>query len=428
MAERVFGMKKEATYGVQSGTVPDWHEEVTSNKFELGDDPVTSTGGSRMIKQVRPGVMKPTGTTEGNVDLERIGHYLAAFLDNYLFTAGQNGFNTHEFWGGENTELSSFTGYATFDYFMKTIVGMLCDGLKIEVSDEFMTHSADWIYKDESSEDIDPKDFEEIITSGAIPIMFYDVDLKLNDAKPSAIMNSFSFEGKNNLNQDGTIGFGSRRPQLKASAQQREISLSLVSLMDKNSVDLIRAAEYGETQILSPSACQLLKTKLELDVKICEDASRSMKIIFPECAMKVEYDAKDSDQIEVTWNLTTLGTGKVTLLNNKEVVTDMYAQVVNAQTEITDTAVTGNSTVTANVRNGTNPVDAATVTLTNIDDNSKTFTGTTDSTGACTIATVPYAKYKVTATATGMENYTRTTNLICDNKNENIYISMTPTA
>ncbi len=425
MAERVFGMKKEAKYGEQSGTVPDWHEQVTSNKFELGDDPVTSTGGSRMIKQIRPGVMKPSGTTEGNVDLEIVGHYLAAFLDNYLHTKGEGGFNTHEFWGGENTELSSFTGYATFDYFMKTISGMLCDGLKIEVSDEFMTHSADWIYKDESSEDIDPSDFEEIVTNGAIPVMFYDVDLKLNDVRPSTIMNSFSFEGKNNLNQDGTIGFGSRRPQLKAAAQQREISLSLVSLMDKESVNLIRAAEYGETEILSPSACQLLKTKLELDVKICEDAKRSMKIIFPECAMKVEYDAKDSDQIEVTWNLTTLGTGKVTLMNGKEITTDMYAQVINAQPEISATPISGTSKITANVRTGTDPVNTATVTLTDIVNATNTFTGTTDETGTCVIENVPYGKYKVTSTATGMKDYTRTTNLICDNKNENIWISMT---
>ena len=65
--------------------------------------------------------------------------------------------------------------------------------------------------------------------------------------------------------------------------------------------------------------------------------------------------------------------------------------------------------VTVTVTDGTNPVDGASITLTDSTDNSITFTGTTGSDGTATITAVTYGTYDVAATATSFNNYTGTT-------------------
>jgi len=339
MGLRVFGMKEEEEYADTvdwSNYEPDFHQEVSSADFKLNDDPTLISGGSRMYKGGRAGVMKPTGSTEGKVDLQRIGHYFKALLDNYVFTEGSNDdMNIHEFYGGEGTILTSFSAIQTYDIFQKQLIGLLLDSLKLEVSDEYMTFNADWIYATESIQKIDESEYERLEMEGDIPLMFYDVSVKLDNKNPEGVQTSFSCEVKNNHNVDGTIGLGSRYPQKRANAQKREIDLQLVTYLDDETLDTIIAGEYGDTEILQPSSCKIMKIPLELNVAICEDADRKMKILFPECILNVEYDMSDADAIEVTIKLTAMGTGKVTLADGTtEVTTDMYIKLENDMPEI----------------------------------------------------------------------------------------------
>lgn len=345
MGLRVFGIKMEEDYGDEevdwTNFEPDFHQEVSSADFKLNDDPNLSAGGSRMYKRGRAGVMKPTGSIEGQVDLKRIGHYFRALLDCYEFTEGatNDDMNIHEFYGGENTQLPSFCGIQTFDIFQKQLVGLLLDALKLEVSDEFMTFGADWIYKTETVQKIDPNEYEKLEMEGDIPLMFYDVKVKLNNKPPleegSGIQSSFSCEIKNNHDVDKTIGLGSRYPQRRANAQQREIDLSLVTTLVEETLDSILDGEYGEVGALQPSSCKILKVPLELEVAICEDPDRKMTILFPECILNVEYDLSDADAIEVTIKLSAMGTGKAELNDGSEVITDMYIKLENDMPEIT---------------------------------------------------------------------------------------------
>lgn len=339
MGLRVFGLKMEDKYGDNvdwEDYVPDYHQEVDSADFKLNDDPVLNGGGSRMYKSGRAGVMKPTGSTEGKVDLKRIGHYFRALLDNYVFTEGNGeNMNVHEFYGGEGTELPSFSAVQTFDLFQKQIVGLMLDTLKLEVSDEYLTFGADWIYANESSSKIDANDYDRLEMEGDIPLMFYDVKARLNNAEENkAIQSSFDVEIKNNFDVDKTIGLGSRHPQRKANAQRREIDLSLVTTLDSETLDTILAGEYGEVGALEPSKCKIMKVPLELDVAICEDTKRKMTILFPECILSVEYDLSDADAIETTINLSAMGTGKATLKDGKEITTDIYIRLENDMSEI----------------------------------------------------------------------------------------------
>lgn len=419
MAIRLFGIKKEKkdSYG-KPAVSPDWHQQVSKLSASLNAEPVTMTGGSRMIRRARAGAVKPTSSVEGNVDMKRIGHYMYAFLGNYGFTAGSNGgVNTHEFWGGENTSLPSFTLWESFDLMEKTIVGGLLDSLKLEVSEDFMTLAADWIYKDEEMNTISEDTFDEKTIEGAIPLMFYDVSLELDSEVPPGIVSSFSFEGKNNLNQDKTIGLGSRMPQRKASAQNREISLSFVSTLEKDTLKFIQQAEYGE-EGNSPSECKLYKLPIKLIASICEDRTDRLEIFFPECLFSIEYEASESDEIEVTFNLQAMGTAKAEItatkneetgnkISNQNITTDMYVKLVNNQSQITADTADGTSTVTVTVTDkNNNNISGATVKLNSRDSKVKNdeLTGTTDDKGTATISNVPYARYSVSVTGYTVSN------------------------
>ena len=152
---RGFGLEVEGTYGSPSISTsnydPDFWNNANSIDFKLNDDPVVRSGTSRMNKRARAGIMKPTGSTEADADLQQLAYYFFGFLDNYVYTEGEDDVNTHEFYGGEGKELPSFRAIAMFDMLKKYINGMLVDGLKLDVSNENMTVAADWIYKTESA-------------------------------------------------------------------------------------------------------------------------------------------------------------------------------------------------------------------------------------------------------------------------------------
>lgn len=344
MEDRGLGLELEKEYGEtveREKYKPLFWCDVESMNFKLNDEPITKSGSSRMVQRARAGVIKPTGSIQLDIDLERLGYFLRLFLDQYKYTPGNDNTNLHEFWGGEEKELQSARCTLLYDMLIKRVNGVMCDGLKLESSDDSVSCSADFIYKTEMADIIGENevDFERPAElDHDIFLMFYDLYLTLNnkplDGVDGGITSSFSFEGKNNLNVDKTIGLGSRAPQRRALAQLREINLSLVTSLARDTVHSILAAEYGEIGALEPSKCKILQVPLQLDIRLCEDPNSYATIIFPKCTLACEYDLSGADEIEVTLNLTTLGSTKVTLADGSEINTDMYVKLVNYQGEI----------------------------------------------------------------------------------------------
>ena len=344
MVDRGYGIELENTYGdttiTKSNFEPDWWNQAEEVDFKLNDEPITRSGGSRMNKRARAGIMKPTGSTTADADLQQLTWYFRAYLDNYICTEGDDDTFIHEFYGGEGKELQSFRGIAVYDMLKKYLYGLLCDGLKLEVSDEGMTVGADWIYKTEKAGIIgqsgetftrpDELDMEQIF------IMFYDISLKLNDKALDGVSTAFSFTGSNNHDVDHSIGLGSRYPQKRAVAGKRENELSITTTLTSDTVRSILDAQYGEVNALEPSSCKLLQVPLELNIQHCEDADIGCKILFPKCTLNVEYSMSGVDAVEVTMSLNTLGSSTVTLEDEEtEVETDMYIRLENYQEELT---------------------------------------------------------------------------------------------
>jgi hypothetical protein len=346
---RGFGLDVEKRYGSlnaggtpisTSNYDPDFWNSANSIDFKLNDDPIVRSGASRMNRRARAGVMKPTGSTEADADLQQLAWYFFGFLDNYVYTAGSGSTHTHEFYGGEGKELPSFRAIAMFDMLKKYINGMLIDGLKLEVSNENMTVAADWIYKTESAAINEAFTQPDELTGEQLFIMFYDVSLKMAAQGSTltaldGVSTAFSYEGKNNHNVDGTIGLGSRYPQKRALAGKRENSLSITTTLTSDTARKILDAQYGEANATSPSTCKILQTQLEVTIQHCENNNISAKIYFPVCTLRVEYSMSGVDAIETTMTLDTLGTGTATLADGTtEVATDMYVKIVNNQEKI----------------------------------------------------------------------------------------------
>lgn len=349
MVDRGFGLELESTYGdttvAKSNFDPDFWNQAESVDFKLNDEPITRSGGSRMNKRARAGIMKPTGSTEADADLQQLTWYFRGFLDNYVCTEGDTPATghtqtyIHEFYGGEGKELPSFRGIAVYDMLKKYLYGMLEDSLKLEVSNEGMTVSADWIYKTEKAGIIGQSgetfSRPDELTAEQIFIMFYDVSLKLNGQALDGVSTAFSFEGNNNHDVDSTIGLGSRYPQKRAQAGKRENELSITTTLTSDTVRSILNAQYGEVNALEPSSCKLLQLPLELNIAHCEDSDLACKILFPKCTVRVEYDMSGVDAIEATLTLDTLGSGTVTLEDGTtEVETDMYVELTNYVEEL----------------------------------------------------------------------------------------------
>lgn len=339
--DRGFGLELEEDYGdtsvAKSEFAPQFWNQAETVEFKLNDNPVIKSGSSRMNQRVRAGIMKPTGQTSADADLQQLTWYFRGYLDNYVFTEDED-VNIHEFYGGEGKELASFRGIAVYDMLKKYLYGLLCEGMSLEVSDEGMTVGADWIYSTEKAGIIGKGDtFErpEELTAEQLFIMFYDVSLKLNNKALDGTSTAFSFNGSNNHDVDHTIGLGSRYPQKRAAAGKRENSLSITTTLTEDTVRSILDAEYGEVDALQPSQCKLLQLPLEVIIEHCEDTDINCHILFPKCTLAVEYSMSGVDAVEVTISLDTLGSGSATLADDTTVVeTDMYVRLENYVDEI----------------------------------------------------------------------------------------------
>ena len=66
MVDRGFGIELEENYGEiinKENFNLDWFQEADTVDFKLNDEPVTKSGGSRMNRRARAGVIKPSGST-----------------------------------------------------------------------------------------------------------------------------------------------------------------------------------------------------------------------------------------------------------------------------------------------------------------------------------------------------------------------------
>lgn len=356
---RVFGLAQEAQYGVRASEMT-IHQRYEKASFGPQSEPVTLRLGSKDVQAARQGYAEPGGSTETTMDSKTIQYILMAILGNYTHSttgSGSSQKHVHEFVGGENTLLPSFSADFVYDFARKQLVGLQADEVSIDVKDDLITVATEWIHKGEKGDLLKDSegnlvaDLEDqgllstanytLKTKDGIPYIGYDCTLYLNEEIPTAVIKSCSLSIKVNHNREGARGIGHRLPIKKPSTGDREIEISLTSTMDKNSYKLMVAAEYGEEPVdlhgeWEPSPCKLKTLPLKLHFQTCEDATEYVEFIFENCIITCSPgEASGNDEIEVEFTLVPMGNKEVTMSNNSKVKTAIYAKVVNDQPEIT---------------------------------------------------------------------------------------------
>ena len=81
--------------------------------------------------------------------------------------------------------------------------------------------------------------------------------------------------------------------------------------------------------------------------------------------------------------------------------------------------------ISVTVTDGTDPIQGASVVLTDTTDSSITFTGTSGSAGGCTLSNVTLGTYAVTATCTGYTDYEGSEDLTVTEETDSLEIEMT---
>lgn len=349
--QRVFGLIREDDdeYGVvpTSGSPavdsgPDFHMEITESSIPIEGDLLTLESGSRGTRLKRPGTYLPQPEIEGVVDLKQITHFLLGALGEYVYTAGGIGEkNIHEFYGGENRKLPSFTSYGHFDEFIKEVSGTLITSLSMEVSNEFITLSVGCVaQKDKLINDMpDATDLKTV--DAVIPLAFYDVTLELDGETPPGIVSSFKWEITNDISTDDSIGIGSRFLTIKPAAGKRTNTVEMEVSLETDTVKYIRMFEYGEEDADEPTDCKIAHVPLTVVLAACENPSEKLTIQFPDCTGQVEYSASGADAMMLNLTLDSLKTTDVTLEDGVTAVeTDVYCKLENDVPEVVAGGIT----------------------------------------------------------------------------------------
>jgi hypothetical protein len=335
--QRVFGLIREDddSYGTTpTADSPDFHMEITESSIPIEGDLLTLESGSRGTKLKRPGTYLPQPEIEGVVDLKQITHFLLGALGEYVYTAGTPGSpgtaNIHEFYGGENRKLPSFTSYGHFDEFIKKVKGTLITSLSMEVSNEFITLSVGCVAQKDQIIDDMPDATELKTVDAVIPLAFYDVTLELDGETPPGIVSSFKWEITNDISTDDSIGIGSRFLTIKPAAGKRTNTVEMEVSLETDTVKYIRMFEYGDEDADEPSECKIAHIPLTVVFAACEDSSEKLTIKFPDCTGQVEYSASGADAIMLNLTLDSMKTTNVELNDGvTEVETDVYCKLEN---------------------------------------------------------------------------------------------------
>jgi len=225
---RYFGYGKETTFGTAVDAVQ--HVDVASTTLDTpqGAEIIVSGGMGRGALRKRPGFYSPSGNIEYAWDIRSIGWMLRLALGGYTFTTGETGppkvFNLHEIYGNNNVVLPSFTARCGKDNFEHIFPGSVIDTLSLSVQDNLASATVGVLsQKDAKATLQQPAD---LLLPTEYPFAFYDFTGTINSVDKSAIIQNFTLDIANNVNQQSGRTIGSRHPR-KFRAGDRVCSLSV---------------------------------------------------------------------------------------------------------------------------------------------------------------------------------------------------------
>lgn len=335
---RGLGLAKETLYGTENNDMQYYHH-VKSLNANLKSENITIPGSF-----IKGNVATLKGNFEGEWNTEFSGSfgnlplYLYLFFGNYKITEAtveSVPVKIHEFWGGNSSVLPSTTLHVLQDMVSRFCRGAVLDKLNIDVSTgEALMVKAEGLYMTERNDE-NVVNIEQILSK--IPVGEYighsTIDIELNNEV--LFSKDLGLELNNNHNTDNSKALGQLFNILQPNTAERQIEFTVTPRLSPTTKSLLLASKYGTTGVNEPTKCSIYNIPASISMKECSaNGVCTLDVIMPSCTVSSDdFETSEMDDAEIPLSLVPENNKKVTMYDNTQVTTDIYARLVTADLE-----------------------------------------------------------------------------------------------
>lgn len=325
---RYVGIGKEDTFGSEASAVI--YIDPTSCTLDVPAAPeiVVDGGMGRMARRKRPGYYACGGAVEYPADVASLTYLFRAVLDQYVFTdAGGEVGNIHEFYGGNQNELTSWTYRVGKDVFEHVFLGCVGNGLTLNVADGLMTASLDLVSKVDDTTTIKTYDDISAYLPDESEVAFYDTAVSINGVPSSTICKTLNLKINNSIDKKSGRGLASMYPYGFKTNGRRLIEAQMqLEFEDDTHLELFWGGEGPQTTG---------STQFAVDIAIDSGDYGTIDICLPNALLTtIPTQAKGIDTIYQTITVRGLMGLDVELDDASTVNTDILVTVDNGVTTL----------------------------------------------------------------------------------------------
>ena len=270
----------------------------------------------------------PVGTLEYPWDIETIGYNLMYALGPYVYTAGTDAPNTHEFYGDDNIVPRYFTTRIGKDKFEHVFDGCAMNALTFNVGEGILNIVNDIVARHDSKADLSA--YDDLLLPTDVPMAFHNVTSTIGSdpADISAKVRTLTLAIRNNIDVNRGRNIGSEYPRRhRFGARAVEYSATL-EFEDLNMLEKFWGGATGPATIGSTFVDDF-KIKFAPHQVGETPEDRYLEILMPQVDVKTStISPRGSDALyhEISG---AAYIDEVTLLGATKVNTDIYVKLLN---------------------------------------------------------------------------------------------------
>jgi hypothetical protein len=288
-----------------------------------------SGGMGRMNRRKMPGFYSPTGNVTLDVDINTLSYFLRGALDGYVFTSGGGApaHNKHEFYGGNDNVLESWTMRLGKDVFEHVFQGCMINTFKLSVADKLASASVDILAQKDSKATLKTYSDIQSYIPEAYPLAFYNITAEVNGAGVSADVRSVDLTISNNLGRDSGRSIGSMYPATFKCGQR---SVDVVMQMQFDDLTYLELFWGGET---GPACTGSTQFPILLDYD--NDEYGELGVSLPNCRLvSAPIQPRGKDTVYQTITCRAMLAEDVVLAYASTVDTDILCTLLNSETTL----------------------------------------------------------------------------------------------